>query len=572
MPLGLKKWAALLAAKPLPVMELSMRTLKAQMANSQLALVDYAKPILDDPGLAVQFLHQANQSRQSAHRELLTTLSNALSHLGRGQLDQLVTQVQTLDRLGLPDRNVAGYRAAVAAACHGAYLALDWAQQRNIHQPEEMQLAALLQFIAELALWCHGGQVMPEIENRCYAQGLDYDLTAEQVLGCSIRALGAALARAWVLPELVAQGLDVKAQDFTLASGVRLASRLARLVQHSWHDQAARLCLDDIARYKGHSLSEMEPQIHQNAVALSDHFMALGLPPPARLLPMLVDENYIDPKFITTQAQPLSRLTEQDTVIPPSVAIKTEQTTEPARIEVTPSAIPLSQHSPRPQRREKQAGVNLSTNKPSSVTVGDKTSDQSMAKPLPGIQADNDKLIKSAAKQNTSDISPALASKLASIKTMVKQQVHAGELIQVVVEAIELSGFERVVFAVKVPKKKILYGRFFAQANTDKAFKEFKISIAQPNLFSLLMNKSQCLWMNDDNRGKYWSRVPDGVKLMLQNDSFMAMSIFTHKHSVGLMYADRSDGQLTPNEYRRFQGLCRLLSDAMVEISHPQGG
>lgn len=484
MPLGLKKWLDLLVDKPLPVVDRSMPAVKAQMANPQLALVDYARPVLDDPALTVQLLKKANQSRQSSLREPLTTLSNALSHLGRGQLEQQMVQAQTLEELGLSDRNHEGYRTTVAAACHSSSLALDWAQQRNIHEPEEMQLAALLQFIAEMSLWCYGGRVMGEIESRCYGRRLDYNQAGEQVLGCSIRALAAALAKAWVLPELVIQGLEVKTPDFTLASGVMLASRLARLVQHSWYDQSARQCLDDIARYKGRSLSEVVPQIHQNAVTLSNHFIALGLSPPARLLPMLVDENYVDPEYLEGEV--------------------------------------LSQ--------------------------------------TPG------------AEQKKSDINPELASKLVSIKTMVEQHVSAGVLIQAVVEAIELSGFERVVFAVKVPQKKLLYGRFFAQGNTDRPFKGFNISIAQPNLFSLLMNKSQCLWVNNENRGKFWSRVPDEVKLMLHNESFMAMSIFTQKHSVGLMYADRIKGELTQNEYRRFQGLCKILMDGMIEISHHRDG
>ncbi|MCW8956480.1 MAG: HDOD domain-containing protein [Gammaproteobacteria bacterium] len=564
MPLGLKKWLDLLAAKPLPVMNASMLAVKAQMANPNLALTDYADSILDDPALALQLLKKANQSRQSVNREPLTTLSNALSHLGRGQLEQQVAQVQVLDQLGLPEQNIEGYKATVAAACHAASLALDWAQQRKTHEPEEMQLAALLQFLAEMALWCHGGKVMPDIENRCYGQRQNYDQVAEQVLGCSIRALAAALAKAWAMPELVVQSLQVKAQDFTLASGVMLASRLARLAQHSWYDRAARECLDDIARYKGHSLSDIGPQIRQNAVALSGHFIALGLAPPARLLPMLVDEDYIDPKFMTAEARHQAPSPEQQVVNSQPVTSSINPAAEHSRNETAKRSITsVMQPGHVPPLAEKQTGVKVSPAGQPVEPARDKT---------PAPQPIKDESVKPAAEQKKTEISPQLASKLVSIKTMIKQQVHAGELIQAVVEAIQLSGFDRVVFAVKVPKKKLLYGRFFANGNTDRPFSEFNISVAQPNLFSLLMNKSQHLWINDGNRGKFWSRVPDVVKHMLQNNSFMLMSIFTHKHSVGLMYADRIDGKLTQNEYKRFQGLCRLLVDGMIEISHHQDG
>lgn len=497
MPLGLIKWLDLLAARPLPVMAASLSAVKSQMANPHLSLVDYASSILDDPALAAALLKKANLHRQSVNREPLTTLSNALSHLGRSQLEQQLAQLKTLDKLGLAEQNAEGYKAAVAASCHASSLALDWALERKIHEPEEMQLAALLQCLAEMSLWCHGGKVMPEIEARCYGQSMDYDQAAEQVLGCSIRALGAALANAWAMPELVVQSLELKAQDFTLATGVMLASRLARLTQHNWQNKSTRGCLDDIAHYKGHSLSDIEPRIYQNAVALSDHFIALGLTPPARFLPMLADENYIDPKYLLNESGP---------------ATVTEKLATSA----------------------------------SSKDEGDKSSFE----------------------PNKTDISSELANKLTSIRGMIKQRVKAGELIQAVVEAIQLSGFERVVFAVNVPEKKLLHGRFFANGVTDRLFKEFKISIAQPNIFTLLMNKPQHLWINDDNRGKFWSRIPDLVKHQLQNDSFMMMSIVTDKHSVGLMYADAIDGELTQKKYQRFQSLCRLLTEGMVEISH----
>ena len=538
MPLGLKKWVDLLAAKPLPVLDTSLSALKRQMDNPQLSLVDYAKPILDDPALAMQLLKTANQSRQSAQREPLTTLGNALSHLGRGQLDQQLNQAQTLGQLGLSEQNMEGYRATLAAACHAAYLALDWAQQRKIHEPEEMQLAALLQFLAEMALWCHGAKVMPDIESRCYGQRLDYDQAAEQVLGCSIRALSVELAKAWALPELVIQSLGIKKQDFTLASGVLLASRLARLVQHSWYDHAAQQCLANIARYKGHSLSEIEPQIHQHTVALSDHFITLGFTAPARLLPMLVDEEYVDAKFLNSGILSPTTRSDQNTVSPHSVTRLNEAMLD-SHQQPTPAVRAESPPGHDPQLREKEAES----------------------------QAPEKETTRLAAQQGKSDISPQLAQKLLSIKTLVKQHAHAAELIQAVVDAIALSGFQRVVFAVKVPQKKILYGRFFAQDKASQPFREFNISIAQPSLFSLLMNKSQCLWINDDNRGKFWSRVPDAVKLLLQTDSFMAMSVFTQKHSVGLMYADCAEGDMTQAEYRRFQGLCRMLSEGMVEIS-----
>ncbi|MFW2374422.1 MAG: hypothetical protein ACN4GM_14950, partial [Gammaproteobacteria bacterium] len=275
--------------------------------------------------------------------------------------------------------------------------------------------------------------------------------------------------------------------------------------------------------------------------------------------------------YIMAEAMPPLPESSQNTITSQLASKLNKQKTDSGH-QTTPASRSESQHSRGPRQSGKERAVISNIDKRVSAEGGSKEAIQSPAKPELETQTFKKETTGPDAQQRASDISPELASKLVSIKTMVKQHAQAAELIQSVVEAIALSGFERVVFAVKVPQKKLLYGRFFAQDKAGQPFRQFNISIAQPNVFSLLMNKSQCLWINDGNRGKFWNRVPDAVKLMLQNDSFMAMSIFTQKHSVGLMYADRSDGKLAQTEYKRFQGLCRLLSEGMVEISHHQGG
>lgn len=548
----LNNWLERLLSRPLPLLDTTRVELNDLISRSQLSMNQYAQPILHDPGFCVQVLKKTNAQRLQAGRQPLTTISNAMSHLGQGQLNEQISQAQSMTDLAMDAIHQQGYLRYVAQACHAAYQARDWAQARHTIEPEEMQLASLLQNIAELGLWCLGDNTMPEIEHRAYGKKQDFEKAAFEVLGCSLRDLSAALAEVWHLPELVVQGMKTSARDFTLASGATLASRLARLSSRNWHSEDTRQCIEAIANYQGKAADEVGSHIHQTAVALTDDFVALGYLPPAFLLPMLADDDYIDPQF---QAPMQLASTEEVG----SVVDKASPQTVPAEVEVSAQTI-------APARTVKSVvGKTQSGEPPAQIKARPKSVPQQQQTEVASVTAQSKSPVNSASTDN-----PALTQAVAEIQRMVKAKVHAKELIEQVVETIKLLGVERVVFAVRIPQKKLLYGRFFAQDSHIPHLDYFRIELGKPHVFSLLMEKSQHIWLNDSNRAKYRSMLPDVIRHMLGVESFMAMSIFTQNHAVGLMYADKVKGQLTADEYKKFQGLCRMLSRGMVEISHTQ--
>ena len=300
MPNDLRSWLDELATRSLPMLSSTTAELDEVMSNAQLSVMQYAIPILNDPGLTANLLKKANQDRTAAGRHPLTTMNNVMSHLGQGQLKQQQAQSKMLGELNLPDRNRQGYLRYVAEACHCACQARDWAELRGVNEPEEMYLAALLQNIAELALWCYGGDDMAKIEHETQVNKRSYVEAAKKVLGCSMRELGVALAERWCLSELTIDALKSDYKGFTLATGVALASRLAHSASSNWYDTLTRQCIEDIATYKGKAVGDVERRIHQNALAMTDDFVRLGYMPPARLLPMLADEQYVDQQFVFT--------------------------------------------------------------------------------------------------------------------------------------------------------------------------------------------------------------------------------------------------------------------------------
>ncbi len=138
MPSKLNYWLERLLPRPLPLLDTTRVELNDLISRSQLSMNQYAQPILHDPGFCVQVLKKTNAQRLQADRQPLTTISNAMSHLGQGQLNEQLAQAQSMTDLAMDATHQQGYLRYVAQACHAAYQARDWAHTRHTIEPEEM--------------------------------------------------------------------------------------------------------------------------------------------------------------------------------------------------------------------------------------------------------------------------------------------------------------------------------------------------------------------------------------------------------------------------------------------------
>jgi HD-like signal output (HDOD) protein len=122
------------------------------------------------------------------------------------------------------------------------------------------------------------------------------------------------------------------------------------------------------------------------------------------------------------------------------------------------------------------------------------------------------------------------------------------------------AALNRVVFAAMTPNGKMLQARFMTGSDNDPEFNRFEISLDKPHLFTRLMEKPQSLWINDDNREKFWRLVPQGFKDRIQTDCFFVMSMHANGKPIGLFYADRhrADCQLDKACYEQFRTLCQM--------------
>jgi len=548
---GLAEWQTFLIDKPLPILMRTKLDVQDLIDQPQLSITQYVGPIIFDACFSASIFKHVNTQRVEAGRNPLTTLENALSHLGQSAFQSFLNQTPIFEELNLPPRSTQGYMRTMGQACHASQQAKRWGEQRNAAQFEEVLLAALLQNITELMLWCYADKTMLEIEHACYVEKQGYEPAANRVLGCGMRELAVALAENWNLPEMVEDGLRSKLDNFTLATGAALASELARVVDVNWYGKEAVNLIEKIAKYKGKKEGEVEHLLHLNSVNISPILLGKNFQSSARLLPQLADDNYIDPQFILQPEQQVKEVSNQ------------KEETKKAKnvsLEAIKARAALIKRSIAEKKSESKTSEAVLAQKP---RISAKSADS-------GVSKDDINKEQVAVKENTKPaISAELAKSIQLFKQLVSQGKQVHELIEHAVQTMLLCGVERCVFVVKLPNKKILVSRYVAQVSEDIAMRGLKIPVNTPHVFTLLMEKSRNVFINDNNRAKYWGLIPEQVKLIIGVKHFFAMSIFANNHAMGLMYADKVKGVLTDEEYTQFQAICRLLSKGIVEsIKH----
>jgi len=550
MQQGLTDWQGFLADKPLPILSRTQKDVQALIDQPQLSIMQYAAPIVYDAGFSAHLFRHVNTQRQAAGKNPLTTMGNVLSHLGQGAFQTFLNQMPSLGSLQLSEKNTEGYMRVMGQSCHASLQATQWAQQRNVVETEEVQLATLLQNITELMLWCYGQDAMPKIEELSYVKKLPYEQAAKTVLGCGMRELGAKLAAQWNLPEMATDGLALQQNNFTLATGVSLAAELARIVSLNWYGKDAIDIIQRIAKYKGKTEGEIAHVLHLNAVNVNDVLWDKGYAAPAKLLFQLADDDYVDAFFVikTPQAKITETLKKNATAEKPAATIDNRKKI-------------LDKIKAR--KRAAEAGANNT-----------KTSNETRP-PIKTISKENIKKeslvtskTKPESKPKQAAISKELAAAIKVFQLMVVQAKPAHDLIEHAVKACLLCGVQRSVFVVKLPNKELLVARYSAQTSDDYSINNFKIPIDKPHIFKILMEQSRKLFLNKSNVSKYWNTIPEPVKLVIGVKSFFAMSIFVNNHAMGLMYADKVKGELTQSEFAQFQAICKLLSKGIVQSAH----
>ena len=126
-------------------------------------------------------------------------------------------------------------------------------------------------------------------------------------------------------------------------------------------------------------------------------------------------------------------------------------------------------------------------------------------------------------------------------------------------------GLNRSVFAMLGQDRSSVHARYLSGTDNDPEFSQFELSLEPSNLFTHLMKKQQSVWINDENREKFWKLVPDTFKDLIKTDSFYASSVFIDDKPIGLFYSDRhiTDCHLDEDSYGYFKSLVYLAGKTL---------
>ncbi len=234
--------------------------LQSMLADPEVGLAELGAVVATDPPLAARVLRTANSAVYGL-REPVQTVPRAAAVLGVGALRNLVLQVCLMDTFAhLADDEASDlerlWRHSIAAALAAQRLGMR--ARRRLVDPYDAYTCALLHDLGKLVLFetCRERYIALVQESRRSGNGL-FEHERER-LGVTHTEVGGLLARAWNLPDEVAQAIRLHhagRQELLLApmaALVALSDALVRAVEDGRIDglgaslagQAAAVLLD----------------------------------------------------------------------------------------------------------------------------------------------------------------------------------------------------------------------------------------------------------------------------------------------------------------------------------------
>ena len=164
---------------------------------------------------------------------------------------------------------------------------------------------------------------------------------------------------------------------------------------------------------------------------------------------------------------------------------------------------------------------------------------------------------------------PALIKTLKRLSDHDKEPLLLRDVLALTMEGMHDGlGLNRVMFAMLTPDKGQLKSRRILGSGNDPQFNRFTVDLNSHNLFVRLLEKPQSLWLDDNNRAKFFPLIPINIHKLLRNDSFFVMSLFIRDKPIGIFYADRHTRscRLDEQSYKYFKHLVTQASMCLAQL------
>ncbi|MCB1931265.1 MAG: HDOD domain-containing protein [Candidatus Accumulibacter sp.] len=240
-PRDLAAWLSLFGAAEMPILRQTARRLdEARRHIDRVSGRDITDIVLQDPLLAIRVLAYI-QSFASKHlRSDITNIASAVMMLGVEPFFRKFENPITIETmLSRKPQALLGVLQVILRTQRASRYAHDWAFARHDMNVEEVALAALLNDLAEVLLWCFAPEQAIEIRSRLLAEKtLRSSSVQREVLGLALDELQLALCHAWHLPELLTTLMDSGSAQLPRVQNVKLAVDLARHSVDGWTNAA----------------------------------------------------------------------------------------------------------------------------------------------------------------------------------------------------------------------------------------------------------------------------------------------------------------------------------------------
>lgn len=165
---------------------------------------------------------------------------------------------------------------------------------------------------------------------------------------------------------------------------------------------------------------------------------------------------------------------------------------------------------------------------------------------------------------------PVLHAAIKNLTTLSPAEITEDSVIHDIVDAMHDGiGLNRVAYCRYSEEERMFHGHVLKGTENDLVFNRFHIAVNSANLFTHLIKKPQAVLINDSNRANYWKLVPPEFQKLINNNSFVVMTIFKKDKPYALFYADRHSSacQLDERSYSYFKTLCTHASKILSQIT-----
>lgn len=257
-PQDLYGWVSFLSRAEIPVLKRTARELAQLQENEdRLNARAVAAVITQDPMMTVRLLRYLQEHKGRSQLHELVQIEQALMMMGLNTFFRVLPpQPLAEDMLQEHPEAMLQLLRTVHRSQRGARYAFDWALLLHDLHAEEVRIAALLSYLAEMLMWCFNPVAMLKIRALQEAdQTLRSSSAQEQVLGFIGINLQRELTTGWRLPGLLLDLMEPVHAEQKRVRNVLCAINLARHSANGWDDAA----LPDDYRDIG-ELLRMEPE------------------------------------------------------------------------------------------------------------------------------------------------------------------------------------------------------------------------------------------------------------------------------------------------------------------------